>query len=366
MEEKADFCFLNSTQRKQAAALKTTLDELCEDTDAGHNCSMLLHSCNSSLKSDVHFGVRIRQSIRLVQCHVIESLENTCTSFQNLSTCVNNTLFIKLCEDDHETRSELMSLKESYTDPCSKDNLCAVELVKCACTADLLDADNMCKNINTYRDCAGAINYCDKDTKEWQSLSITFKMTEGACLTECPGAFSCWMDAQEQGDYLFERLYSAVEELTSHSCRILVPRFQCLSRNTSSCSDSLSHKWQRVVKSYEAVCTVFEQNTTKTSSCPNVRTCVYKAQLVQGVSLGDLETLVSVSLSAAEVGAAILTPSTWCRILIHATECLAQEAEACLLTTIKENLAAANATVRNLCKEQVSKFCQAKPEFFFS
>ncbi|XP_025086874.1 uncharacterized protein LOC112559728 isoform X2 [Pomacea canaliculata] len=357
---KADDCHLNASDGQQASAFNVTL-ELCEGTDNRHSCSGFLHACNPSLKSDAQFGVRTRQSIQLVQCHVIQSVETTCTSFEEMETCANNILLTYVCDDDPEFISELRNLQESYTDPCSKDNLCAVEFVKCACTADLLDADNMCKTMDSYKNCAGKIKGCDKATTVWQSLSVTFKMAAGACTTECPSAFTCWMDAQDQVDYLFARLYSAVETMTNDTCRSLVPRFQCLSQSTSSCRDSLSHKWQQVVKSYEAVCKVFEQNTTKTWSCPSVRTCVDKAQLVPGVSLGDLETLVSVSLSADDVGAAILTPSTWCRVLIHATECLAQEAEVCLLTTIQENLAAANATVRNLCKEKLAAMSSLSP-----
>ncbi|XP_025087194.1 uncharacterized protein LOC112559916 [Pomacea canaliculata] len=329
------------------------LKSICQtETDPGQNCSILLRVCNLSLKSYAHFGVRIHQSIQLVQCHVIESVETTCSSFENLKTCANNTLLTKSCEEDPVISSELSKLQQSSADICSQDTLCALELVKCACSSEMLNAGSMCQSMNSYKDCTGQIGGCNKDTTVWQSLSVTFKMMDGACKTECPGAFACWMDAQDQVDYLFARLYSSVHTLTSPTCGILRPRFQCLSRNTSSCSDSLSSKWQRVEKSFEAVCTVFEQNTTKTWSCPSVRTCVDEAQLVPGVSLGDLKTLVSVSLSAADIGAAILTPSTWCRILIHATECIEQEVDACSLTTaiIDNNFAAANATVRRLCK----------------
>ncbi|XP_025086871.1 uncharacterized protein LOC112559727 [Pomacea canaliculata] len=357
---KTDDCHLNASEGQQASAFNDTL-ELCEGTDDRHSCPAYRYLCNPSLKSDAQFAAKTRQSIQFVQCHVIQSVETTCISFEEIKTCANDILLRNVCENSSELSSELRNLQESYTDPCSKDNLCAVELVKCACTADLLDTDNMCKTMDTYKNCAGKIKGCDKATTVWQPLSVTFKTAEGACTTECPSSFTCWMDAQDQVDYLFPRLYSAVETMKSHTCRSLVERFQCLSRNTSSCSDSLSHKWQQVVKSYETVCTVFEQTPTKTWSCPSVRTCVDETKLVPGVSLGDLKTLVSVSLSAADIGVAILTPSTWCRILINATECMVQEAEACLLTTIKENLAAANATVRNLCKEKFADKVSLSP-----
>ncbi|XP_025086870.1 uncharacterized protein LOC112559726 isoform X2 [Pomacea canaliculata] len=357
----ADKCSLNATEKEQAVTLKATLDGLCEDTDARQNCTLLLHACNSSLKSDAQFGVQTRQSIQLVQCHVIQSVETTCSSFEKLQSCVNNTLLPNYCEDDPVISSQISNLRQSYSDPCSKDTMCAIELVKCACTADILHSASMCKSIDIYKNCAGKIKDCDKSTQVWQSLSITFKMSEGACKTECPSAFTCWMYAEDQVDFLFGRLHSAVEIFKSQTCRSLATQFQCLVKNTSSCSSSLSLQWQRVEKSYEAVCSIFQPNTTNTSSCASLRTCVYKAQLVSEVSLDDLKSMGVVLIHAADVGEAILDPRTWCRVLIHTMECMEQEADNCLLTTaMKAKVAAANATVRGLCKakakERLSSF----------
>ncbi|XP_025085299.1 uncharacterized protein LOC112558826 [Pomacea canaliculata] len=202
-------------------------------TDARQNCTLLLHTCNPSLKPDAQFGVRTRQSIQLVQCHVIQSVETTCSSFKKLQSCVNNTLLPNYCEDDPVISSQISNLRQSYSDPCSTDTMCAIELVKCACTADILNSASMCKSIDIYKNCAGKIKDCDKSTQVWQSLSITFKMSEGACNTECPSAFTCWMYAEDQVDFLFARLHSSVEISKSQTCRSLATRFQCLLKNTS-------------------------------------------------------------------------------------------------------------------------------------
>ncbi|XP_025087805.1 uncharacterized protein LOC112560282 [Pomacea canaliculata] len=209
----------------------------------------------------------------------------------------------------------------------------------------------MCNNYQQFTQCIGKLKYC-KAGEIWQQTTLRIAMMEAICKTACPDAFKCFLRGGKVKTKSFVGLCPTTG-VTGNICRDLIPRFQCLTKNTRKCSASVSDKWQRVVTSYKEVCSEFDEYMTDPSPCENIQRCVDKAEVVPGVRLGDWRSNETVFYThTKEVTTGMLNPGTWCSILTHAVGCVDQHADVCNVTMKeKEMVASMKISVGNTCKD---------------
>ncbi|XP_025087804.1 uncharacterized protein LOC112560281 [Pomacea canaliculata] len=314
----------------------------------GQNCTTLFKACKATIEPDQEKSTSSQES-EINPCTTATSREKLCTSYQSFWICVNNTM--ANCRNDQAIQREIDSLQWAYNGYCRQEAICGDRIGKCYCDADLVsDVNNitkMCNNYQHFTQCIGKLKDCDAGEIR-QQAALFIAMIEAICKTACPEAFQCFMGSEGQTKSLL-----GPSDVTGNICRDLIPRFQCLTNNTRTCSASVSDKWQRVVTSYKEVCSEFDEYMTDPSPCENIQRCVDKAEVVPGVTLGDWRSNETVFLThTKEVTTGMLNPGIWCSILTHAVDCVDQLADVCNVTMKeKEMVASMKISVGNTCKD---------------